>query len=516
MKMEEFTRQARSIVNDPAMTFHQRKHYLAALAESALAYPAISTEASEALNKGIIDDLFEGHAPYRPRYVLPDYELAMAQGSTHLELDPPTNLDEAINFLLILYTQVPSITGLPVFLGDIDSLLLPFVREISDEDLREKLRLFWISLDRVLPDGFVHANIGPRDNRVLRAILDVERELRQIVPNLTLKVDPVHTSNELLLDAISTVFVTAKPHFVNHPMMVGDLGEDYGVVSCYNSLKKGGGSHTMVRLNLKEAALTHVGTAEAFLETTLPKYAALNAEVMAARINYLVEEAAFFEHDFLAREGIVRLDRFSAMFGVYGLAEAVTTLMEHDGIESRYGDGTEADRFSYRIIERLSELVDEYPMPYCNGGGGHAFLHSQSGIDSDIEVTAGTRIPIGTEPETFQHIMTVAPHHKYFTSGVSDIFNVDDTVQRNPDAMVDIIRGAFTTGMRDFTFNVDSNDFVRITGYLVRKSELAQYAEGNERHSSTLFAAGSVANSHVTQRTVKRVLVRERTPRPGH
>ncbi len=516
MHMEEFAEQARSIVNDPDMTFHQRKHYLAALAENALAYPSVSTDATEALNKGIVDDMFEGHAPYRPRYLLPDYGLAMSQGSEHLELEPPTNLDEATNFLLILYTQVPSITGFPVFLGDIDSLLLPFVDGVSDADLREKIRLFWIALDRILPDGFVHANIGPTDNRVLRAILDVEREVKQIVPNLTLKVDPTETRDDVLLDAIATVFETAKPHFVNHPMMVADLGTEYGVVSCYNSLKQAGGSHTMVRLNLKEAALVHTGSAESFIDTTLVKYAELNAEVMAARIRYLVEESGFFDHDFLAREGIVRLDQFSAMFGVFGLAEAVNILTEHDGVDSTYGDGGEADQFSYRIIERLRTFVDEREMPYCDGGGGRAFLHSQSGIDSDIEVTAGTRIPIGTEPETFNHIMTVAPHHKHFTAGVSDIFHIDDTVQRNPDAMVDMIRGAFNAGMRDFTFNVNSNDFVRITGYLVRKSELARYAEGNERHSSTLFAAGSVENSQVTERAVKRVLIRERTPRPGH
>jgi len=313
---------------------------------------------------------------------------------------------------------------------------------------------------------------------VLRAILDVERDVCQIVPNLTLKVDPQRTSDDLLIDAVETVFVTAKPHFVNHPMMVSDLGIDYGVVSCYNSLKKGGGSHTLVRLNLKEAALNHTG------------------------------------HDFLAREGLVRLDRFSAMFGVYGLAECVNILMEHAGSDSRYGDRGQADALSYRIIEQLHEFVDAHDMPYCAGGGGHAFLHSQSGIDSDTEVTAGVRIPIGTEPETFDHIMTVAPHHQHFAAGVSDIFHIDDTVKNNPGAMVDMIRGAFITGMRDFTFNIDSNDFVRITGYLVRKSELERYTEGNERHASTVFAAGSVANSHVTDRSVKRVLVRERSPRP--
>lgn len=515
MQMDEFVDEVRAVVNDPNLTFHQRKHYLATLAENALPYPEVSDEAAEAMNKGIVDDMFEGHAPYRPRYILPDYELALEQGSEHLELDPPTNLDEAMNFLLILYTQVPSITGFPVFLGDIDSLLLPYTADIGDADLRSKLRLFWLALDRILPDGFVHANIGPEDNRVLRTILDIERELLQIVPNLSLKVDPSRTPDDLLLDAIETVFRTAKPHFVNHPMMVGDLGTGYGVVSCYNSLKKGGGSHTMVRLNLKEAALAHTGSADTFLADTLPRYAALNAEVIAARIRYLVQEAGFFDHDFLAREGLVRLDRFSAMFGVYGLAEATNVLMEHDGVDATYGDGGTADDLSYRIIERLREFVDDYPMPYCQGGGGRSFLHSQSGIDSDTDVTAGTRIPIGTEPETFQHIMTVAPHHRHFDAGVSDIFHIDDTVRQNPDAMVDMIRGAFTAGMRDFTFNVDSNDFVRITGYLVRKSELTKFSDGGERHSSTVFAAGSVANSHVTDRAVKRVLIREHSPRPS-
>ena len=55
------------------------------------------------------------------------------------------------------------------------------------------------------------------------------------------------------------MFSTGKPHFVNHEMMVRDLGPEYGVASCYNSLKAGGGSHTLTRLNLKEVALRHEG-----------------------------------------------------------------------------------------------------------------------------------------------------------------------------------------------------------------------------------------------------------------
>ena len=102
MHMEEFQSRAREIVNDPNLTFHQRRHYLAGLAEEALDYPALSEEAREALNKRVICDMYEGHAPYRPRYLLPDYARALEQGSEFLELDPPTNLDEALSFLLIM------------------------------------------------------------------------------------------------------------------------------------------------------------------------------------------------------------------------------------------------------------------------------------------------------------------------------------------------------------------------------------------------------------------------------
>jgi len=142
-----------------------------------------------------------------------------------------------------------------------------------------------------------------------------------------------------------------------------------------------------------------------------------------------------------------------------------------------------------------------------------AFLHSQSGIDLDIGVTAGTRIPIGTEPPLLPHLKTVARHHHLFASGISDVLSFDETAVKNPQAVVDVIRGAFKSGMRDFTFNLDSNDFIRITGYLVRKSDLAKMPTA--RHGSTFLGAGSVADSHVDQRNVKRVVSYESSPRTG-
>ena len=103
---------------------------------------------------------------------------------------------------------------------------------------------------------------------------------------------------------------------------------------------------------------------------------------------------------------------------------------------------------------------------------------------------------------------------EHFAAGISDIFHVDETAVRNPGAMVDIIKGALDQGMRDFTFNLADNEFVRITGYLVRKRDLAQIAGQHAvRHTSDQLAAGSENAYHLTERTVQRVGCHERTPR---
>jgi len=516
MDVNEFEVRAHALVTDGTVGYDQKVRRLAALATEMLPYPVISEACEAALDKRVICDMYEGNAPFTARYILPDYEKALAQGLVHLEMPPPTDLDDALSFLQIMYTHVPSVTTYPVYLGDLDKVLERFVTDdLTDAELDRKLRRFWIGIDRMLPDAFAHLDVGPHDSRITRSILRVERSLRQAVPNITLKVDPAITPDDLVEDAVRTVFQTGKPHFVNHPMMVADHGERYAAVSCYNSLKIGGGAHTLVRVNLKEVALLHTGGVDSFLATTLPHYVELTAELAEARIRSLVEQQHFYDTHWLATEGLIDIDRFSAMFGIFGLAECVNLLMAHDGYEeARYGHDSRADALSRRVVERVAELVAQRPMPYCEGGGGYCYLHSQSGIDLDHEVTAGTRIPVGDEPGMLEHITTCAPHHRYFPAGISDIFHVDETAVRNPQAVVDIIRGAFVSGMRDFTFNLDGNEFIRITGYLVRKSDLVKIAEGEAaRHSSDYLAAGSESSYHLTQRAVKRVGVAERSPR---
>ena len=152
-------------------------HRLATLAENAQDPPEVSAACAEALEKRVICDMYEGNAPHRPRYLLPDFAKLLREGSSFLELGPARDLDEALTYLLIAYSQVPSITGYPVWLGDIDALLLPYLDGVSDEELHRRLRLFWIPLDRMLPDAFTHVNIGPEDNRVARTVLRLEREL---------------------------------------------------------------------------------------------------------------------------------------------------------------------------------------------------------------------------------------------------------------------------------------------------------------------------------------------------
>jgi len=226
VETSEFRVRARALVDSPALTYRQRVQALAGLAEEALDPPRVSEECAAALASGLVNDLAEGNAPYRPRYLLPDYATALAHGSEFLGLEVPHDLYEAVAFLLSMYSQVPSITGYPVYIGDIDRLLEPYAVGVDDETLLKLMRLMWVTIDRSLPDAFTHANLGPDDSRVGRTILALERELLQTVPNLTLRVDVERTPDDLVLDAVRTVFACGKPHFVNHAMMTADLGDD--------------------------------------------------------------------------------------------------------------------------------------------------------------------------------------------------------------------------------------------------------------------------------------------------
>ena len=253
VSLSAFQQRIQSIVTDSNLNPKQKNLFLALEAESHLPYMDISEPVVKAMDEGILCDMYEGHAPFKPRYVLPDYAKFLQQGSEYLELEPAKDFDDAINLLTIIYHHVPSVTNIPVYLGQLDDVLMPYIGSLSEEQIYQKLKRFWIILDRTLPDAFMHVNIGPKDNVVCRTILRVDAELKQIAPNLTFMYDPKITSDDLLRQATANICECSKPHIANYPMHAASYGDKrFGIVSCYNSLPLAGGSNTLVRMNLKE------------------------------------------------------------------------------------------------------------------------------------------------------------------------------------------------------------------------------------------------------------------------
>jgi hypothetical protein len=137
---------------------------------------------------------------------------------------------------------------------------------------------------------------------------------------------------------------------------------------------------------------------------------------------------------------------------------------------------------------------------------GHALLHSQAGLSSDVGATPGVRIPYGTEPDPVAHMLALAPHHQYYQSGISEILTLDETIKSNPDAMLQLCKGAFSCGFREFTANVASNDLVRVTGYMIRLSDIRKFKEQEGSRTNTTVLGAEAAD-------VTKIL--ERQPRLG-
>ena len=509
--MQEITRKLHEITTDKTLSPAQKAHYLSLEAENMLPYPALDTDTQQALDERVICDLYEGHAPYKPRYVLPDYSVVLTHGSEYLELPVPETLDEAINTLMIAYHHVPSVTGMPVYLGQLDDLLLPFCDGVDDDELYKKIKLFWRYLDRTLPDAFMHANIGPTDNRVARTILRVDAELKQTAPNLTFFYDPQVSSEQILAIATNSIVECSKPHIANHPMHVETFDErGYGIVSCYNALPVAGGSSTLTRLSLKEVALRSKGEAD-FFDSVLPHYMEMNFRLAENRIEFLFNESNFFE-SFLVEEGWIERDRFTAMYGIYAMAEAVNVLQDKEGRAGRYGLDDLANTLGHRISRVLAEAVGRRPMK--NVWRGRAMLHAQAGLSNDAEATPGVRIPYGTEPDPVMHIQALAPHHQYYESGISEILTLDETIKNNPEAMQQLCKGAFSCGFREFTVNVASNDLVRVTGFMIRLSDIKKFNEDKGSRTNTTALGAEAADVVKILERKPRVMSHEL--RPGY
>jgi hypothetical protein len=199
MDINEFETRAHQLVTDRTLGYDQKVRRLAALATDALPYPILSADCAEALSKRVICDMYEGNAPFTARYILPDYERPCATAcGTSSWPRPPTSTTRCVPADHVRpraqRDHLPRVPRRPR--QGAGPVRRPTT--ITDDALDTKLRRFWIAIDRMLPDAFVHLDLGPHDSRITRSILRVERSLRQAVPNITLKVDPAITPDDLI------------------------------------------------------------------------------------------------------------------------------------------------------------------------------------------------------------------------------------------------------------------------------------------------------------------------------
>ena len=157
-----------------------------------------------------------------------------------------------------------------------------------------------------------------------------------------------------------------------------------------------------------------------------------------------------------------------------------------------------------KIIKKLQELVHNYKTEYCEITDNHYVLHAQVGIDTDTGISPGCRIPIGDEPVLPKHIKQTARFHPYFKSGIGDIFPFDEMASKNPSSILDIIKGAFREGMRYFSVYSTDADVIRITGYLVKKSEMEKlFRKEQVIQQTVVFGLGARENSRILERKIR-------------
>lgn len=507
-QIQEIRKDILHTIQDPVLTHEQRVTNLSRHAESLMTVldepDGLDDLMRVPFEEKCICNLNEGDAPYRPRYIVPDYQKFLREGSRFLQLPPPADLQEALNSLLIFYHNVPSITNFPVFIGNLDQLLDPYLDGLEDAVIIRAFRLFLTQVDRTILDSFCHADIGPVPTRAGRLLMQAEAGMENAVPNLTMRVDAQQTTDEFLLEGIRCALHCAKPSFANDGMFRKELGDRYVIASCYNGLLTGGGSFTLSRLILSNIAKRSKDLAD-FKERVLPHVMDVMARYMDARIRFLMEETSFFDSSFLAQEGFIRKENFTAMFGLVGLAECVNLLMEKEGKTGRFGHSREADQLGVDIMEQIHAFNQNHESPYCLGTGKRFLLHAQVGISDDRDTSPGTRIPIGEEPENLiDHLNQIALFHRYFPSGTGDIFPVDLTVHNNPQYVLDIIRGAFRQPIRYLSFYRSDSDVIRVTGYLVKRSEMEKLKSGHAvLQNTTGLGLGASQNCKVLDRRVR-------------
>ena len=165
----------------------------------------------------------------------------------------------------------------------------------------------------------------------------------------------------------------------------------------------------------------------------------------------------------------------------------------------------EATALGIRIMDAIDRRVKEHVAPYCDAYGHRYRLHAQVGIDTDgMDDSPGTRIPIGVEPTMLEQLEVNEKFHPYFPTGTGDIFKFEETYLKTPEAVLPIIKGSLANGLRYFSGYLENNDVVRVTGYLVKKSEIEKLRQKKQSlNQVTLFGMGAQDGGHALDRRIQ-------------
>ncbi|SMC23829.1 glycine radical enzyme, YjjI family [Clostridium acidisoli DSM 12555] len=495
------------VVTSKSSTYQQKLFNLANVAERLVDPKEVlgyTDEEMMYIENNMICDLNEGYAIYRPRYIVPDYNVLLINGCKFLSIEPPKDLDELLDSLLILYSHVPSITSFPVFIGDLDKLMEPFITD--DEKDYIKIKRFLNHIDKTIVDSFCHADIGPEKTRAGELILKAVVELQNPTPNMTIRYDKDITPKDFALKAAEACLKVSKPSFSNNKMYNQDVG-DHRIVSCYNALPLAGGAYTLPRLRLG-TIVKGVKSFDELINDRLPKVTKAMATMIDKRVRFIVEKSNFFESSFLVKEGFIKRENFSAMFGIVGLADAVNYVLKLEGLDEKFGTSKRGDEIGHSILELVDNIANTHEAVYCERTNNRYLMHAQVGADlseEDKDNTPAHRIRVGEEPILPKHLKQAAPFHKYFTSGTGDLFALDQTYLNHVDAVLDIIEGAFEEGARYITTYLHNTDLVRVTGYLVKKSDVMKVQNGEPVLRDTeIMGFGTNNNAHVFERRVRK------------
>lgn len=506
--MQSLSRELLETATSGSLTYQQKLYSLANIAERLLDPKEILGYTEDEMcyiENDMICDLNEGYMPYRPRYIVPDYSVFVEKGCKFLDIKPPTNLDELLDGLLIIYNHIPSITSFPVYIGNLDQLMNPFI--VDEEMDYIKIKRFLNYIDKTIVDSFCHADIGPYESKAGYLILKAVIELKNPTPNMTLHYDQTITSDAFAMEAARACLLASKPSFSNVVKYQQDVGH-HAIVSCYNALPIGGGAYTLLRLRLG-TIVKGVESLDQLIKNRLPDVAAKMVSMMDKRICYIVEKSHFFETSFLFKEGFIQKSNFTAMFGIIGLADAVNYILKLEGLKETFGQSSRGDEIGHIIMRSLEAIVDKHEAPYVERTHNHYLLHAQVGAnlsDEDKDNTPAHRIRVGEEPILPIHLTQSAPFHAYFKSGTGDLFAFDQTYLDHLDALLDIIKGAFNQGYRYITTYLQNSDLIRVTGYLVKRSEVQKVKDEEVvLRDTAMFGSGTNDNAKVFTRKTRQL-----------